>query len=236
MDAFVAPVSHAQRRLWFLDRLDPGNPAYHIPIAVRLRGRLNHSALQGALAEIVRRHDTLRTTFAVENGEPVQVVHEAMDFALPVTTVAGEEELARRLTSEARRPFDLVTGPVLRAALFQLDKADQVLLLTFHHIVADGWSLRVLIREVSTLYGAFSRGQGVKLPALPIQYADFAEWQNAVVTDSVVETQLTEWVRHLEGAPTTLELPADFLRPAIQSYRGALMLQRLPAALVSPLR
>src|SRR5215471_8428922 len=110
MDAFVAPVSHAQRRLWFLDRLEPGNPAYYIPIAVRLRGSLNHKALEGALAEIARRHETLRTTFAIENGEPVQVVREPTYFVLPVITVEGEEELARRLTQEARRPLALVTG------------------------------------------------------------------------------------------------------------------------------
>jgi amino acid adenylation domain-containing protein/non-ribosomal peptide synthase protein (TIGR01720 family) len=235
MDAVVAPLSHAQRRLWFLDRLEPGNPAYHIPIAVRLRGGLNHRALEGALSEIARRHETLRTTFAVENGKPVQVVREPTHFVLPVITVAGEQELARRLTLEARLPLNLVTGPVWRGALLRLNEADQVLLLTLHHIVADGWSLGVLAREVSSFYASLSCGQPIELPALTIQYADFAEWQNARLTDSALETQLAEVVRHLEGAPTALELPTDLPRPLVQSHRGALFVQQVPPAISSAL-
>ena len=236
MDAYVAPISHAQRRLWFLDRLEPGNPVYNIPVAVRLRGALDRGALESALQAIIDRHDALRTTFAVENGEPVQVVHDALAFALPVERVADEPGLTARLQAEARRAFDLAKGPLLRAILLARADDDQVLLLTLHHIVADGWSLGVLVEEFSELYRARAAQRSPALADLPIQFADFTDWQNTVLADEAAARELAAWQQHLAGAPTALELPADFRRPATQSYRGALLARTLPVELTAPLQ
>ena len=235
MNAYVAPISHAQRRLWFLDRLEPGNPVYNIPVAVRLRGRLDRAALERALQAIVERHDALRTTFAMENGEPVQVVHETLALAVALETVADEVALALRLRDEARGAFDLAKGPLLRARLFERGGEDHVLLLTLHHIVSDGWSLGVLVEEFSELYrAAVSRLEPV-LAELPVQFADFTDWQTEALAGENAARELAAWQQHLAGVPTALELPADFPRPAEQSYRGALRLQTLPAELTAPL-
>jgi amino acid adenylation domain-containing protein/non-ribosomal peptide synthase protein (TIGR01720 family) len=236
MDAYVAPISHAQRRLWFLDRFEPGNAIYHIPVAVRLRGTLDRAAVQHALQTIVDRHDALRTTFAVENGEPVQVVHEALPLALATDSVANEADLAARLREEARRPFDLAQGPLLRARLLERAAADHVLLITIHHIVADGWSLGVLVDEFTELYRANVEKRPATLPELPIQFADFTDWQNESLASENAARELTTWQQHLVGAPTALELPADLPRPAAQSYRGALLLRTLPPELTGALQ
>ncbi|HEX7240019.1 MAG TPA: amino acid adenylation domain-containing protein, partial [Longimicrobiaceae bacterium] len=219
-DGSPLPLSFAQRRLWLVDRLEPGSAAYNIPVALRLRGRLGPAVLERSLTEIVRRHETLRTVFAVVAGEPVQVVLDAAPVALPVADLRGlpsesREAEARRLASEeATRPFDLAAGPLLRVSVVRLEEAEWAVLFTMHHVVSDGWSMGVLIREVSALHA------GEPLPALPVQYADYAVWQRAWLTGEVLESRLDFWRDELRSSPPVLELPTDRPRPQVQDARG----------------
>ncbi|MFB1479128.1 non-ribosomal peptide synthase/polyketide synthase, partial [Corallococcus sp. RDP092CA] len=221
------PLSFAQQRLWFLDRLEQGSALYSIPGAVRLDGALDAESLRRSLEEIVRRHESLRTTFHEENGEAVQLIHPAKAFELPVVDLTGfpeasrEAEARRCVDEEAVRPFDLGAGPLVRARLLKLGEAKHVLLVTMHHIVSDGWSMGVLVREVAALYDAFRAGRGSPLPELRVQYADFAQWQREWLLGGVLEKQVGYWKQRLAGAPALLELPTDFARPAAQTYRGA---------------
>ncbi|HZB43698.1 MAG TPA: condensation domain-containing protein, partial [Pyrinomonadaceae bacterium] len=209
------PLSFAQQRLWFLDQLVPGNPFYNVPVAVRLVGRLDVSALERSLDEILARHEVLRTTFPDAAGRAVQRIAPAQTIALDVLDLrhlAGperEREALRLAGEEARRPFDLVAGPLMRATLLALDEAEHVLLLTMHHIASDGWSLGVLVGEVAALYASFRAGLPPSLPPLPIQYADFAYWQREWFRGEVLEAQLSYWKRQLGGELPVLELPAD---------------------------
>ena len=217
-------LSFAQQRLWFLQQLEPESSAYNIPIAVRLRGRLDAGALGRTLDEIVRRHESLRTTFELVGGEPAQVAAAAAPVPLPVEDLRArpdrEEEARRIAREEARRPFDLAAGPLLRARLLRLEDEEHVVLLTMHHIVSDAWSRGILIREAATLYDAYSNGRPSPLPELPLQYADYAEWQREWLTGETLGEQLSYWREHLAGA-ATLELPTDRPRPPVQSSRGA---------------
>ncbi|MEP7121093.1 MAG: non-ribosomal peptide synthase/polyketide synthase [Byssovorax sp.] len=221
------PASFAQERLWFLDQLEPGDPSYVVPTSMHLTGALDAAALGRALAEVVRRHESLRTTFAEVAGHPVQVIHEHLAIPLPFTSLtslpAGEREAAirRELAAEVARPFDLATGPLLRARLFQLADDDHVLFLALHHIVSDAWTLGILNREIGSLYRAFLAGAAPTLPELPIQYADYAAWQRAWLAGEVLDAQLGYWRQRLQGAPTSIDLPTDRPRPAIPSHRGA---------------
>ena len=220
------PLSFAQQRLWFLDQLEPGSAFYNMPAAVRLRGALDADALRRTLDEIVRRHEVLRTRFVAIDGTPSQVI--APPALLPLMVIeldaAVPEEREHRAAAlaraEAARPFDLASGPLLRATLLRLGERDHVLLFTMHHIVSDGWSLGVLVREVAALYGAFAAGQPSPLPDLAIQYADFAQWQRQYL-DQVLAEQVAYWQAELAGAPELLALPTDRPRPAVQSFRGA---------------
>jgi hypothetical protein len=184
-------------------------------------------ALEQTLSEIVRRHESLRTSFMVVGSEPVQVIAPVTAIPLPITDLslmaeAEREGEARRLAgAEAREPFDLSTGPLFRAQLLRLSDSEHVLLCTMHHVVSDGWSMGVLIREVAALYQAFSAGEPSPLPELGIQYADFAAWQREWLTGEVLDSQLSYWKQQLQGAPAVLELPTDRSRPAVRSYRGA---------------
>ncbi|HEX2091740.1 MAG TPA: amino acid adenylation domain-containing protein, partial [Longimicrobiaceae bacterium] len=220
------PLSFAQRRLWFIEQLDPGNAAYVIPFALRLRGALDARALERSLGELVRRHEALRTTFAEVDGEPVQVVGTPVPPPLPTVELRGmpegeRERLLLRLAGEdASRPFDLARGPLLRATLVRLGEAEWALLLALHHIVSDGGSVEVLVREASELYAAFTEGREPRLPPLPVQYADYAAWQRAWLTGETLERQLAWWRERLAGAPPTLELPTDRPRPAAATARG----------------
>jgi amino acid adenylation domain-containing protein len=226
-DAGLAPLSYAQQRLWFIHQLEPDSPAYNIPLAVRLTGALDPPALARTLSEVVRRHEALRTTFAVHAARPFQVIHPPAPLDLPVedlTALAAEERerAAQRIADdEARRPFDLARGPLLRARLLRLTEDEHVLLCTMHHIVADGWSMGVLIKEVGALYGALSRGAESPLGELALQYADYAVWQRDWLRGEVLERQLAYWRKQLEGAPAALELPSDRPRPAVQTFRGS---------------
>ncbi|HEX8559883.1 MAG TPA: amino acid adenylation domain-containing protein, partial [Pyrinomonadaceae bacterium] len=236
------PLSFAQERLWFLDQLEPGNSAYNVPAALRLTGRLDVRALGRTLDEVVRRHEVLRTTFAVIDGKPVQTVKPHAAAALAVTDLGalpeGEREgEARRLAeAEARKPFDLAAGPLLRAKLLRLADDEHVLLFTMHHIVSDGWSMSVLVGEVAALYAAFVKGEESPLPELSIQYADFAVWQRRRLTGEELERQLSYWRERLKGAPPVLELPTDRPRPAVQTFNGAKYRFDVPAELAEELK
>jgi hypothetical protein len=236
------PVSFAQQRLWFLDQFEPSSAVYNIPAAVRITGLLNVAALEQSLNEIVQRHETLRTTFSAVQGEPMQVINPTLALTLAVTDLqqlpeAKREAEVRRLAGqEARRPFDLSQGPLLRATLLRLGEKDHVLLLTMHHIVSDGWSMGVLFREVSVLYEAFATGEPSPLSELPIQYADFAVWQRQWLQGEVLEKQLDYWRKQLEAAPPLLELLTDRPRPTIQAYRGARQALILPPSLTEALK
>jgi amino acid adenylation domain-containing protein len=239
-DHSPAPLSFAQERLWFLDRLQPGGSSYNLLVALRLTGRLDVAALSSALAGIVRRHESLRTTFEEQEGAPIQVVCPTFAPALPVIDLralpAREAEARRLATAEAARPFDLARGPLLRAALLRLDGEAWVLLLDLHHVVSDLWSMEVLVRESTALYEAFAQGLPSPLPELPIQYADFAAWQRGWLQGDVLERQLFYWRGELAGAPTLLELPTDRPRPPVRTFRGAVLTDLFPAELGEALR
>jgi len=236
------PLSFAQQRLWFLDQLVPGNPFYNVSAAVRMTGRLNVTALAQSLNGIVQRHETLRTTFATADGQPFQVIVTALTLPLPMVDLREipgmeREAEARRLAiGDEQRPFDLARGPLLRTTLLQMGAEEHVLLLTMHHIVSDGWSLGVLIREIAALYQTFSTGEPSPLPELPIQYADFAVWQREWLQGKVLDAQLSYWKRQLTGAPAVLEMPADRPRPSVQTYRGAQQAFALPRSLTEALK
>jgi amino acid adenylation domain-containing protein len=237
-----APLSFAQERLWFIDRLEPGSAVYNIPMAHRLGGALDPAVLERALGEIVRRHDALRTVFREVDGAPVQVIAPFAGFTLPVEDLSGlgnaerEAEVRRRATENAARPFDLAAGPLFRAGLLRLGAEEHVLLLSMHHIVSDGWSLDVFFRELAVLYPAYSEGRGSPLPALPVQYADYAVWQREHLQGPVLERQLSYWRERLAGAPELLELPTDRPRPAVQTFRGATGGMELPGEVQERLR
>ncbi|MET0395625.1 MAG: amino acid adenylation domain-containing protein, partial [Longimicrobiaceae bacterium] len=222
-------LSFAQERLWFLDRLRPGEITYNLPFALRLRGALDVAALERSLGEIVRRHEALRTVFRERDGTPVQVIAPFGGLRLPVNDLARlpqetrEAEVQRELVAEggAARPFDLAAGPLFRASLLRLGAQEHVLLLSQHHIVSDGWSMGVLYRELSALYEAYRAGGESPLPEPGVQYADYAVWQREQEEGEVLERQLAYWRERLAGAPELLELPTDRPRPPVQTYRGA---------------
>ncbi len=231
-DGAAIPLSFAQQRLWFLDQFEPGSPFYNVPAAVRLTGALHRPALEQSLNEIVRRHEVLRTTFATKDGIPVPQVAAELTIPVPVVDLRGlppeqrEPEAMRLAAEEARRPFNLATGPLVRAKLLQLGDDDHIALVTMHHIVSDGWSVEVFIRELAALYEAFSAGRKSPLPDLPIQYADFAAWQRRWLEQdggaaSPLQQQLQFWQKELAGLPPVLELPTDRPRPAVQTLNGA---------------
>jgi amino acid adenylation domain-containing protein len=220
----VCPLSFGQQRLWFIDQLEPGNAAFNVAGAVRMRGRLRKAALQGAVEEVVRRHEVLRTRFGEEEGRGVQVIEADGELSMQevdVSGVGGGEGVARRLAEEERdRGFDLGRGPLLRMRLIRLDEEDHVALWTMHHVVSDGWSMGVLVREVASLYAASTRGVESPLPELVVQYGDYAVWQREWMGGEVMGAQVAYWKEQLEGAQWVLKLPADRARPREQSYGG----------------
>ena len=232
------PLSFSQQRLWFLDRFEPGSALYNMPLALALRGELDVALLREALREILRRHESLRTTFAEQGGEPVQVVAEDAGVILPVIDLSGipdaENEVRRLAEEDARTPFDLQAGPLVRGTLARLGADSHILLLDIHHIVADGWSMGVLVREMGEVYRALSAGRPSPLAPLPIQYADFAVWQRREL-GAELDRQLGWWRDRLANHPPALDLPADRPRPAVQSHRGAVERFVLPAGLADAL-
>ena len=220
------PLTFAQQRLWFLDQLEPGNTAYNIISALRMAGPLDTGAMERAVADLLRRHEPLRTVFRTAAGQPVQVVLPFLEPRIPVEPVdaaEGERKPAalRIVAEEQARPFDLAKGPLFRARMLRLGEDDHVLVLAMHHIVTDGWSIGVLYRELCASYAAYVAGREPELAPLPIQYADYAVWERAQA--GRMEEQLAYWRTTLRGAPALLDLPLDRLRPAIQTHAGGMV-------------
>ncbi|MEW6738102.1 MAG: condensation domain-containing protein, partial [Acidobacteriota bacterium] len=222
-----APLSFAQQRLWFIDQFLPGNPVYNIPIALCVVGALNLTALEQSLSEILRRHEALRTVIINRDGQPVQSICPPPKIVLHyydyrhLPREEREVEASRMLTEQASQPFDLGQGPLLRASILQLDQEEHLLMFLIHHIVTDGWSMGIFVRELVTLYDAFCAGQPSPLSELPIQYADFAVWQREWLQGEVLEKQLGYWRElFVDGVPV-LELPTDKPRPTVQTFNAA---------------
>jgi amino acid adenylation domain-containing protein len=236
------PLSFAQERLWFLDQFEPDSPTFNLSATVRLAGRLRRPLFDRALSEVVRRHETLRTTFRLAGAEPVQVIAPAVPRVCPVVDLAAlpaesrRREASRRTAAEAALPFDLARGPLLRATLLRLGETDHTGLLTVHHVISDGWSQGLLLEELATLYGAYARGEASPLPEPAIQYADYGAWQRAWLSGPTLERQLGYWRRQLAGAPPRLDLPTDRQRPAVQTFRAGQLSLRLTPELSSALR
>lgn len=236
------PMSFAQQRLWFIDRLVPGNSFYNMLGAFCLQGPLNRAALEAALNDLITRHEILRTTFAESDGQLVQVIKPALKLALPLSDLTGiavrerEAEARRQAFEEGDRPFDLTAGPLLRATLLRLDDEDHLLLLAMHHIVSDGWSLGVLLGELAKFYQGHLAGVAVDPPALPIQYADYAAWQQRWLQGDVLAAEMSYWRRQLQSAPTLLSLPSFHPRPSTQSFRGAVHSFAVSESLTQSLR
>jgi amino acid adenylation domain-containing protein len=237
------PLSFSQARLWFVNQLQPGTPAYNIPIAVRLTGRLNVPVLVRSIHEIIRRHEILRTSFAVVEGEPVQAIlaESCVTLNLPEVDLRQLPDAERQAQAqqfaiaEAQTPFDLAQPPLFRAKLLHLSAEESMLLLTLHHIIADGWSVKVFVRELTALYEAFSTGKPSPLAELPIQYVDYVDWQRRCFSDERLETHLNYWKQQLGGVPV-LELPTDRARSPIQTFRGAQQTLVLPKALTEAIK
>ncbi|RKG96951.1 amino acid adenylation domain-containing protein, partial [Corallococcus carmarthensis] len=231
------PLSFAQQRLWFIDQLDPGSALYNMPTALRLTGAVDVPALQQAFDALVQRHEALRTTFEAHDGEPRQHVHPAPTGVLSVVDLTGlpddarEAEAVRLASEDALTPFDLAAGPLARLTLLTLGAEEHVLLLCMHHAIGDGWSMSILVREVTALYEAFRQGQPSPLTPLPVQYPDFAVWQRGWLQGEVLDAQLAWWTQQLAGAPQALALPTDKPRPPQRSARGATFPVRLPLKL-----
>jgi amino acid adenylation domain-containing protein len=221
------PLSFAQQRLWFINQLEPNSPAYNIPEAVRFHGQLDLTALERTLQEIVHRHEALRTNFISHDGQPIQVIHQSLTWKMTIIDLQQlpsdeqEERIQHLATAEAEQPFALDTDSLLRATLLLVAETEQILLLTMHHIVSDGWSSGVLTQEIATIYTAFVNGENSPLPELEIQYVDFAVWQRQWLQGETLEQQISYWKKQLTGAPALLELPTDHPRPPVQTYNGA---------------
>ncbi|MEQ8973600.1 MAG: condensation domain-containing protein, partial [Coleofasciculus sp. C1-SOL-03] len=236
------PLSFAQQRLWFLQQLEPNNPFYNEHGAIQLTGFLDVAALEQSLKQIMQRHEALHTRFEMVEGQPVQIIAPNLTLTLPVVNLSqlpkAEQkiEVQRVATEQSQRPFDLIQGLLLRCTLLQLGEQQHLLLFTIHHIVFDGWSVGVFIRELSALYQAFSTRKPAPLPELPIQYADFALWQRQELRGEKLSSQLSYWKQQLENAPPLLQLPTDRPRPPVQTYRGARQSFRLPKSLTQALQ
>lgn len=240
-DAEIA-LSYAQRRLWFLSQLETDFHPYNMPGAVRLTGPLNVELLAWSLNEVVRRHEILRTTFALRRDQPWQIIAPTLNISFPVTDLRDLSETAREdavqsiIADESQRSFDLVAGPLFRAHLLRLAAEDHVMVLTMHHIISDGWSIGVLVRNLTSLYRSSVEDTDSTLEPLPIQYADFALWQQQCIQGEAIQAQLAYWRGQLENSPPLLELPIDYPRPPIQSFRGASLPLDLSESLSNALR
>jgi len=242
-DRDTAPLSFAQRQMWVIDQMTPGNPAYNLPYGYRLRGPLDVTALERSFNEIIKRHEALRTTFAVEGGEPLQRIHPELKITINVAALGhlrGEERedrLQALASEESVRPFDLSRLPLIRVCVFKLGEAEHVLIINLHHIVADGLSIGLLLDELDAFYRAFAGGGDLHPPELPVQYADFALWQrNTLANEAAYARQIEYWRTQLRGRFPVLELPGDMPRPAFQSFKGSNIFFDIPTALAQDLR
>ncbi len=236
------PLSFAQQRLWFLEQFQPGNPMYNIPLTLRLHGELDVPALEQALNEIVRRHESLRTTFADQAGEPVQRIADKLTIPLQLTDLQAipaaerEAEALRRGHQAVRAPFDFRNGPLIRFELLRLAPQDHLLLMPMHHIISDGWSLGIITRELGVLYNAFRHGQSSPLPDLNLHYVDYAIWQRQWLSGENLAQQVEYWRTALGDKPTPLQLPTDRPRPAIMTANGRRHYFAWPAELAEQVR
>ncbi|ARU62078.1 hypothetical protein CBW65_14470 [Tumebacillus avium] len=231
----VAPLSFAQQRLWFLQQLEPESASYNIAFALRLRGPLDLLVMEHSLRELALRQEALRTSFAEQDGMPVQVIATVADVSLVVQEVP-EAAVGQSMRDEAQKPFDLTAGPLLRATVLRVAEQEHVLLLTMHHIISDGWSMGIFLRELTEIYRARELGEEPQLAELPVQYADYAQWQLQHLQGEKMEGLTSYWKQKLDGAPTLLELPADRPRPAVQSHAGAYLPLELPKSLSERLK
>ncbi|MEG4207119.1 amino acid adenylation domain-containing protein [Microcoleus sp. Pol7_A1] len=237
-----APLSFAQQRLWLLQQIDRTNSSYNEHGAIQLKGSLNIPALERSLNEIIERHESLRTTFTMMEGQPVQIISPSLTIKLPIInlsdlSIAEQTKQIQQLAIEqSQSPFDLDRGPLLRWMLLQIGEQDYVLLVTMHHIIYDGWSYGVLMRELAALYEAFFNSKSSPLSELPIQYADFALWQQQSLKGEALETQIAYWKQQLGKTPPVLQLPTDYPRPAVQTFRGARKTFSLTAELTKALK
>ncbi len=229
------PLSWAQERLWFVNQLEGESGAYTIDLTMRLRGNLNIKALEKAFQAIIQRHEPLRTQFKLKDNQPIQAIASNVNFTLPVVQ-SQPLQVEQLLIEAASEPFDLANGSVLRVKLWQVKTDEYVLLLAIHHIAADGWSVGVLIDELSAYYRSFCTGTKADLPDLSIQYADFALWQRQWLTNEVLDRQLSYWKQQLTGVPLLHQLPTDRPRPAIQSFRGGTERLQLDSQLTQQLK
>ena len=238
----LLPLSFAQQRLWVMDQIEPDNPLYNIPRPLRLTGVLNVAALETALNGIVARHEVLRTTYGSVKGQPYQIIIDQLQQPLKLVDLSGlpaterEREAHCLVQKEASTPFDLTNDPTIRYILFKLDEEDHILLVTTHHIADDGWSTGILLRELTELYEAALIGKPAQVPALPIQYADYAVWQRDWLQGEVLEQQVAYWRQRLDGAPPVLLIPADRSRMEKPTFRGAMHRFALPATLLESVR
>jgi aspartate racemase len=235
------PLSFAQERLWYLNELEPDTATYNLPSAIKLSGALQVATLQRALNEIIGRYEILRTTFAVEGERPVQLIEPVVELDLPVIDLARlpaaakEIELRAQLQAAAQDPFDLAAGPLVRAACFRLEDAEHVLFFMAHHSVFDGTSTGLLLNELAAIYDAFSAGKESPLAAVPVQYADYAIWQRAQLSEGELDRLRTYWRAQLCGDLPILQMPTDHARPPRQSYRGSTAAIELPLTLAESL-
>ncbi len=234
-------ASFAQQRLWFLDQLEPGRASYHIPAAVKLAGRLHIPVLERALNEVVRRHEVLRTTLSDDGGIPRQIIAANLEVPLTVEDLSGFPEGERdhqaetRIRAEVQRPFDLARGPLIRAVLLRLSEQEHIAMVTMHHAISDGWSIGILIRELSAIYQSYLLGQPSPLPELTIQYADYAVWQRSWLEGAVLQAEVDYWTSQLAGVPD-LDLPTDRPRPPVMSGRGGERSTTLPRSTLEAVR
>ncbi|MEH2072616.1 MAG: amino acid adenylation domain-containing protein [Nostoc sp.] len=236
------PLSFSQQRLWFIDQLYHGSSFYNIPIVFQIKGQLSITALEQSLNKILQRHEVWRTTFKLVNGEPIQEIVPQLTWDLPIINLEHlsgkdwEGEVKQLVAKEATKPFNLAKGLLVRAILLRLSEEEHVLLVTMHHIITDGWSCGVFLRELSTLYAAFSTNQPSPLPELPIQYADFTIWQRDRIQGKFLATQLNYWKQQLKGELPVLQLPTDYLRPHVTTFTGAKQYFTFSKALTDALR
>jgi amino acid adenylation domain-containing protein len=238
----VIPLSFAQQRLWFLSQLEPDSAAYNVPLVIRLRGQLDYTLLQASLTGVVQRHEVLRTTFALNEDCPVQVIAPHLEVKIVVEDLRAEplsereEQAQRYIEEELSRPFDLCSGPLLRACLLRLDEEEHLFLLVLHHIITDGWSQGLLLEDLARAYRRAAQGQPIFLEPLSIQYADYAVWQRRWLEGERLGVQERYWKQKLQGAPTILELPTEWPRPTVQRHHGAVLHYQLPTGLVEVIK
>ena len=241
-DVDLFPTSIDQERLWFIEQLQPGNAAYNIFSASRIKGRLDVAVMERVVNELIARHEVVRTTFTVVDDQPMQLIHPKLEIRLmpvdlqSVPPAQREQEALRLVTDDFSRPFDLEQGPLLRVGLLRLAEDDHVMHINMHHTVTDRWSGAIFEQETGLLYEAFSNNRPSPLPALPIQYADYSLWQRERTESEIYRRQAAYWTRRLTGLPFVLEVPTDFPRPPIQNFRGARVYTRYSRRLLDALR